>query len=482
MPTAAGDAVCLTRRGLKLPRAGDAVPPGDLARTLQMLTVTPLAPEAGMGKAPPAFKAYAETQHAVYIPRFFDGVRLPAPASEPAAQQQSRLQFCGSLRPAQANIVAAGLQQCRQRGGGLLVLPTGFGKTVCALWIACALGVRTLVLAHKSFLLDQWAERIGAYVPQARIGRVQQNVVDVQDKDIVLGMLQSISKRDYDGSTFEGFGLTIVDECHHISAPVFSKAMFKTTSKYMLGLSATPDRKDGLGPSGATPLLSWFLGPIISDQRGQGMPDDVVVRVVPYHCSAYDLPPPMMRGGMHINLPKIITGMVQDEQRNQLLLSLLEEAVAAGRKVLCLSERRAHCQELLHMFNGSRRCNELQKHASLYLGGMKPAELAAAAASADVLMASYGLASEGLDIPTLDTLIMCTSRSSIEQSVGRVLRGAPNPLVVDVLDRFSVCFAQFNKRKAYYAKCGFSIRHQGPAAAEQQGYAFVSDDDDDAVY
>jgi superfamily II DNA or RNA helicase len=153
-----------------------------------MLTVTPLAPEVGMGKPPAAFKAYTETQRAIYIPRFFDGVRLPAPAREPAAQQQPRLQFCGSLRPAQADIVAAGLQQCKQCGGGLLVLPTGFGKTVCALWLACALGVRTLVLAHKSFLLDQWAERIGMYVPQARIGRVQQKVVDVQDKDIVLGM------------------------------------------------------------------------------------------------------------------------------------------------------------------------------------------------------------------------------------------------------------------------------------------------------
>lgn len=206
------------------------------------------------------------------------------------------------------------------------------------------------------------------------------------------------------------------------------------------------------------------------------MPTDVRVQTVYYHCPAYDMPPPMMRGGIHINLPKIITGMVQDEQRNALLVSAMQEAAERqGRKILCLSDRRAHCQALLHLFQ--QACPS--KKASLYVGGMKASDLAEAASTADILFATYGLASEGLDIPALDTLVMCTSRSSIEQAVGRVLRGATNPLIIDVLDKFSVCYAQYNKRKAYYLSCGFHLDQGCCTAEENNGYAFLPDDDDD---
>lgn len=257
------DAVVLTRRGLRIPKheAQD--------RLKALLTITPLIQDGGPGKAPLTFKAYAETPKAIYVPRFVGmSIKLPAPIQQPLAMHAYGMKFHGSLRPSQVEIVKASVKQCQDHGGGLLVLPTGFGKTVCALWIACQLGVRTLVLAHKSFLLDQWAERIQQYVPQASVGRLQQDVIDVEGKDIVLGMLQSVSKREYEPSTFEGIGLTIVDEvrlacysnhigsqlcslvltasccsqCHHISAPVFSKSMFKCTSKYMLGLSATPGK------------------------------------------------------------------------------------------------------------------------------------------------------------------------------------------------------------------------------------------------
>lgn len=237
------------------------------------------------------------------------------------------------------------------------------------------------------------------------------------------------------------------------------------------------DRKDGLGPLGeAAPLMTYFLGPTIADKRGHDMPTDVVVRVVPYHCPEYDLPPPLMRGGRSINLAKMVSGIVGDARRNQLLLDLIQAAVRAGRKVLCLSDRRAHCSQLLQLF--ANACPDRQ--GSLYLGGMKPAAMALAAAQADVLFASYGLASEGLDIPTLDTLVLCTARSTIEQAAGRVLRGAPCPVIYDVLDRCGVCFAQFNKRKAFYSKCGFAIQFQGKEEEEEQeaGFAFLPDGDD----
>ena len=89
-------------------------------------------------------------------------------------------------------------------------------------------------------------ETILEFLPNARIGKIQQNTVDVEDKDIVLAMVQSLSKKEYKSGTFEPFGLAIFDECHHLGAEVFSKSLMKVGCKYTLGLSATPDRNDGL--------------------------------------------------------------------------------------------------------------------------------------------------------------------------------------------------------------------------------------------
>ena len=97
--------------------------------------------------------------------------------------------------------------------GGIISVGCGFGKTVLALYLATRLKKKTLVIVHKTFLLNQWKERIIEYIPTARIGQIQAGVVDVENKDIVIGMLQSISMKDYPDNTFSDFGFTIIDEC-----------------------------------------------------------------------------------------------------------------------------------------------------------------------------------------------------------------------------------------------------------------------------
>jgi superfamily II DNA or RNA helicase len=127
-------------------------------------------------------------------------------------------------------------------------------NTVCAINIACRLKLKTLVIVHQTFLQDQWIERIEQFT-NANIGIIRQDKVIIEGKDIVIGMLQSISGRDYDEEIFEQFGLVIYDECHHIGAKVFSKSLQKAGCKYTLGLSATPIRKDGM-----TKIIHWHLG------------------------------------------------------------------------------------------------------------------------------------------------------------------------------------------------------------------------------
>ena len=106
--------------------------------------------------------------------------------------------------------------------------------------------------------MNQWVERIQQFLPTARIGKIQGQVIDIEGKDIVLCMLQSLVLKEYPSSLFDSFGFTILDEVHHISSETFSNALFKVVTKYMLGLSATMDRKDG-----TTKIFKMFLGDVI---------------------------------------------------------------------------------------------------------------------------------------------------------------------------------------------------------------------------
>ena len=170
------------------------------------------------------------------------------------------MNFVGSLRDYQIEQVDAFLNACDDptKMGGIVSIGCGGGKTVIAINIACRLKLKTLFISHKDFLNVQFAERVKMFSPDSSVGIIKQNKIKVEDKDFVVGSLQSIAMRDYDTDIFKDFGLVIIDEVHHCSAEVFSKALIKTCSPFVLGLSATLNRKDGL-----TKVFKWFLGDIL---------------------------------------------------------------------------------------------------------------------------------------------------------------------------------------------------------------------------
>ena len=124
------------------------------------------------------------------------------------------------------------MKAAHEKGGGLLEIHTGAGKTVMGLNIISQLKKKTLIIVHKEFLLRQWIERIEQFLPNAKVGKIQGEVIDIENKDIVIGMLQSLSMKDYPKSIFDSFGLSVYDECHHIGAEVFSRVLFKVVTKY----------------------------------------------------------------------------------------------------------------------------------------------------------------------------------------------------------------------------------------------------------
>ena len=119
----------------------------------------------------------------------------------------------------------------QETGGGILSLKCGGGKTILALYILCQLKMKTIVIVHEDFLMTQWYDRIHEFIPGATIGKIQQNTIDTDGKDIVLAMVQSLSKKDYPEDTFDEFGLAIFDECHHLGAEVFSRSLMKGIPK-----------------------------------------------------------------------------------------------------------------------------------------------------------------------------------------------------------------------------------------------------------
>ena len=347
------------------------------------------------------------------------------------------LVFNGSLRSdLQREAVEASLEQLSERGGGVLSLPTGVGKTVISLYIACQLKLKTLIVVHKTFLMDQWEERIRKFVPNARIGRLQQDVENVEGCDIVIGMLQSLAMREYDDETFDDFGLIIFDEVHVVPAPVLSRALLKLCAPNMLGLSATPVRKDGLSY-----VIHWFIGPTFF-QRFLSDQSHVTVQILKHRPSR----------ALPFNMAAATSLICNMQDRNIIIVDKIADLVEFGHKVLLLSDRRAHCEKLLGMLK------EYSIDCALYMGGMKRAELELSEKS-QVMLGTFSQAKEGLDIPSLDALILASPRSDVVQACGRILHGKTHllPIIVDVVDQWSIGLAQFRKRCVYYESAGFSF-------------------------
>lgn len=203
----------LSPYGYSVPKDGNDELVSELRRAL---TVKPTANAQALGPPPRAFPVYRENSARLFLPRYFGLERLGPAAREslPAGEASGRLGFSGSIRPEQEPAIRAFMDSVTDgRGGGIICLRTGQGKTVASLYIASLLGTRTLVVCHKGFLMDQWRERIAQFLPEARVGLIKQNKVDTEDKDVVIGSLQSLALREYDASVMASFGLVIYDEC-----------------------------------------------------------------------------------------------------------------------------------------------------------------------------------------------------------------------------------------------------------------------------
>lgn len=445
----------LSRNGYKIKK--NELSQKELKSIKNDLTVNPyVVGDFGNGSEK-RFSLYMESPNSLYIPRFyaFDKYGLPD-KSKMDEGLDINISFNGSLRKEQIPIIDLYKQACLEKGGGLISLKCGGGKTVLALYIISMLKKKTIVVVHKDFLMTQWRDRINQFLPNAKIGKIQQNTIDIENKDIVLAMVQSLSQKEYDPNVFSSFGLAVFDECHHLGAEVFSKSMAKVASKYMLGLSATPDRKDGLRK-----VFEWFIGPMVYSSKTDVNKDFIETRIYEYD-NKEDTKYNKLELGYNKKpcMPRMINNISDCIHRNNFINELVKTEYETGRKILILGDRREYLNRTEKWIKENIDPNVVGQ----YVGGMKPSELRDSQEK-DIILGTYSMASEGMDIPKLNTIFLASPKSDVVQSVGRILREKADvrkfhPLVVDFLDvhpNLSVFSKQCDKRISFYKKNNHQI-------------------------
>jgi len=324
-----------------------------------------------------------------------------------------------------------------------------------ALAIAIKLRKRFLIVVDKEFLANQWKGEIERYVEGARIGIVQGPVTqtDPAAYDITICMIQTVCLHEYPVGAFSSYGFTIFDECHHLGAQHFSGVLRKIQTPHMLGLSATPKRDDGL-----TKVFEYYLGKPVYEEKTREPDPTVVVKALWYQNEdpAYAEAPVDWRG--ELVTARLMTQVVSCEPRTAVVIAeVLTLAQELKRKILVLSERRGHLEAI-----------EAGLPAALvkgyYVGGMKQADLDRNAETCQVLLATYAMASEAMNIKALNAMIMASPRKKVEQSTGRILRVSADkrelhPLIIDIIDQHDTYVRQWYLRARYYKKCAYTIEH-----------------------
>ena len=453
----------LTSRGYSI--AKSALSSDEQSSLRKALTVAPKVPEKFVRGGADAFPIYMESSGRFYVPRHWGIQKYGPPALSivPEGEQlRDEITFLGKPYDYQEDIIKSFFDADAQ---GLLCVPCGKGKTFMALAIAVRLKRRFMVIVDKEFLLNQWRGEMERFVGGLRVGILQGDKceIDPSKYDCTICMIQTLCQRNYPEGFFNGYGFAIFDECHHLGAAHFSRALLKVQPRYALGLSATPVREDGL-----TMVFESFLGKPVYWEKTREPDPDVIVRAVYYNCPCNDyLDVPKNYRGDAV-LPKLLTTIVNWRPRTDVIVKIaLELAADSRRQVMILSERKGHLEDIEAGIRGSPSAPKV----GYYIGGMKEADRDDSAKNAQIILATYAMASDALNIKTLNAVILASPRKRVEQSTGRILRLRPDertvmPIIVDIIDAHDCYKRQWYKRYRYYKECKYTIKRENAGVVD----------------
>jgi len=471
---------------------------------MKYCVVEPKVDERYKQKGELKFNIYKESPQRYYLPREWAITKFgPADVSilsEGIDLSDEAAKFLGNPYDYQKDIINTYLESKRN---GLICVPCGKGKTFMALNIASQLKKRFLIVVDKEFLMNQWKGEMKNLMPNLRVGILQADVREVGTEIIVeedpvipelkkiakenklkvggtkeelinrlkeanieyklpaitieydctICMIQTLCLQSFPDTFFHSYGFTIFDECHHLGAQHFSKALFKIQTNKMLGLSATPTRADGL-----TKVFEMFLGKPLYWEKVREPDPTVIVKGVTIRCQDPDYLRVPYDYKKDVIIARLITYIVECKERNEEIVRWIKLlAENKERKILILSARIAHLEAIDALIP-----KDITR--SYYIGGMKEEVREKGAQEAKVLLASYSMASEAMNIKSLNAVILASPRTSVEQSTGRILRTriserVVQPMIIDIIDTHDPLMSQWRKRKMYYKKCSYSIHN-----------------------
>lgn len=378
---------------------------------------------------------YRATSEGIWIPRAV--VPDLVTRIEDAHWEEVDIPFNGTLKPYQVELVEAFLKGNKN---GTISAGTGSGKTVMGLYIAHKIGLKTIIIVPTDRIFHQWIQRCKTFcgfTPSIIRGSICE-----YDKPITVAMLQTlaIGKRIDRQSLYKVFGLSIYDEVHRLPTEKFSVVARMFWDKYRLGLSATPTRKDGLHD-----LFFSHIGGVVAKYHYTKLkPKVFFVKYIDHETSTAGC---MWNG--KLNTARYLNQLVSVGARNKLIAFYIYHGYKKGRKILMLTDRLEHIEKVKHHLKSL---------------GIKDDEIGYITGSVKeigkpILLATYGSAGLGLDIPELDYLVLATPRADIRQAIGRVLRPKKHtPIVIDIVDNVAEVMRKYGKvRENFYRRLGCEI-------------------------
>lgn len=392
-----------------------------------------------------SFRVFRETTSSIIVPVYY-GKTLEIPFSvsftDKTSKNHEAFKSCNIiLRDNQIDCFnKCIIEKEKEFGGGIINLSTAMGKSVLALKIASFFSYKTIIVVNKKELIDQWKKEIHKFIPNARIGLIQGGVNDTENKDIVIAMLQSVSlKNSLSVSDFKTFNVCFIDECHNIGSEMFSKIMFKIRPRYIFGLTATLLRKDKLER-----IILWYIGNVIYTDDGNAGSKKQETNIYLYKYKGESSVEKVLRNGT-VAVSQMLTNISKDKNRTLLISEVISELINSdtGRQILVCSDRISLLNEILLLVG--------KDLAGLFIGSMKKDDLELSKTK-KVILGTYSIVSEGFNLPTLNCIIFATPRSTITQSIGRIYRKRHEitPIIVDIIDEFSIFIGQQYRRKRIY--------------------------------
>ena len=367
-----------------------------------------------------------------------------------SGQRLKGMKFLGELRKDQKMAVT---EICKH-DVGVLQAPTAFGKTVVAIGMIHKRKVNTLILVHSRQLLDQWRERLSSFLSGVDIGVIGAGKRKATGQIDVATYQSLINRKDntVDEALFQ-YGQIIVDECHHISAPNYERLLSEAHARYVVGVTATPERLDG-----HQPIIFMQAGPVRHIAKAvnqQEFERRVVTR------SLYQTPPLEITKVERPHIADVYRWLMTHEARNQQIVEDVLASVGERRNPILLTERREHAELLADLLGQQGVTYELLR------GGMGVKARKAVANRLDdtqVLIATGKYIGEGFDLPRLDTLFLVMPiswKGSLAQYAGRIHRqaeGKERVIIYDYVDySLPMLERMFRKRQRGYEALGYTI-------------------------